>query len=159
MAGITKFITIMLACLMAVLPSCSNKQESAGFDRIFERLSRAKSYNEIRQCYTSGTIAAIEDAVSQGALSEKDKLSILPRFNNTTKWEEIQKKADGSRGMVRIRYSDHPSQNMIGFTMDFRMKREDGSWRIDLEDEMRAAVQGRRSGNPADYIRHVKNKY
>jgi hypothetical protein len=149
----------MAACLVAVVPSCSNKQESAGFDRIFERLSRAKSYKEIRQCYTSGTIAAVEDAVAQGVLSEKDKLSLLPRFNDKMKWEEIQKRVEGSRGMVRIRYSDHPSQNMIGFTMDFRMKRENDSWRIDLEDEMRAALQGRRSGNPADYIRHVKKKY
>jgi hypothetical protein len=149
----------MVACLLAVQPFCSNKQDSAGFDRVFEKLSHAKGYNETKRYYTSGTIAAVEDAASRGAATGKEKLSLLPRFNEKTKWEELLTKVDGPRGMVRVRYIDHPSQNMIGFTMDFRMKIENGSWKIDLEDEIRTAAAGRKTGNTSDYIKKVKNKY
>jgi hypothetical protein len=157
--GLTRIAPLAVACLMAMQPFCSNKQDTAGFDRIFEKLSRAKGYNETKRYYTNGTIAAIDYAASRVAATEKEKLSLLPLFNEKTKWEELLHKTEGTRGMVRVRYLDHPSQNMIGFTVDFRMKMENGSWKIDLEDEMRAAAEDRRSGNPSDYIRKIKNKY
>ncbi len=149
----------MIVFLVAVWQGCSNKQDSASFDRIFDRLSRTKSYDQMRQYYTSDTIAAIEDAVSHGIVSEKEKLTVLPKFNEKMKWEEVSKKANSSRGIIRIRYTDHPVQNMVGFTMDFKLHKEKGSWRIDLADEIRAAMQSRKNHNAAEYIKHIKKRY
>jgi hypothetical protein len=158
-AGMKKLILTICVCLPAFLLSCSEKQGPTGFDRIFERLSRAKGFDAIRQCYTSGTVSAVEDAVSAGVISEKEKLLVFPRFNEKTKWEEIMTRTDGSRGVMRIRYLDHPYQNMVGYTMDFRLKKEGNSWKIDLEDEVRTALKGRRGTSPSEYIKKIKNKY
>src|SRR3990172_10937073 len=152
-----KIPVMMIACLLGVWQGCSDKpRDSGGFGGVFERLSRAEGLTEKRAYFTSDTVSAIDHAVSQGAVSERDKLSVLPRFDEKTKWEQVLMKVDGERGMIRIRYTDHPVENMIGLAMDFRMKKEKGTWKIDLADEIRTALQLRRNRSAAEYIQRVK---
>ncbi len=157
--GFLRFVPVFALCTMFLLQTCAGKQDPAGFDRVFERLSRAKSFNEMKAFYTSGTIAAVEDAASSDATTARGRNSLLPQFNEKTKWELLQSSSDRSRGMARIRYLDHPSQNMVGYTMELKMKMEKGSWRIDLEDEVRTATRGRGKGELSDYIKRIKKSY
>ncbi len=149
---------VLLACVL-LAASCSRDRVSTSFGGVFEKLKRARSFSEARECYTGGTIDAIDRAVSDGVIGEKERLRILPLFNEKTAWDELSRRVDGSRGSIRIRYTGHPVENMIGSEMDFRLQKEGGSWKIDLEDEIRQALKGREQGSAAEYIQRIKRKY
>jgi len=154
----TRIIAAIAAAACLATAACSRGGGAASFDGVFEKLRRAKSFDEVRPYYTSGTIDAIERAVSEGAVSKGGRLRVLPLFNAKTSWEELSRKVEGDRGTVRIRYTDHPVENMIGVQMEFNMVREKGSWRIDLEDSIRASLGGGRGG-AEDYIRRIRKGY
>ncbi len=154
----TSSAIILLACIL-LAAGCSRDRVSTSFGGVFEKLKKARDFSEAKQCYTGGTIDAIDEAVSDGVIGEKDRLRILPLFNEKTTWDELSRKNDGSRGSIRIRYTGHPIENMIGFEMDFKLQKDGGSWKIDLEDEISQALRGREKGNAADYIQKIKRKY
>jgi hypothetical protein len=148
-------VAAVAACLAA---GCSRGGGAASFDGVFEKLRSASTFDEARPYYTSGTIDAIERAVSEGVVSKEGRLRVLPLFNAKTSWEELSRTVRGDRGTIRIRYTDHPVENMIGVQMDFRMVREKGAWKIDLEDGIRASLGGKRGG-AEEYLRRIRKGY
>jgi hypothetical protein len=151
----------VLATAALFLPAagCSRGRGSSSFDGIFEKLRKARTFDEARGLYTPGTIDALESAVREGVVTEKEKSRLLPLFNDKTAWEEVSKKSDGAAGTIRIRYTGHPVENMIGSEMEFRVRKEGGSWKIDLEDEIRQALRGRARGSTDEYIQRIKKGY
>jgi hypothetical protein len=150
-----------LALCAALLSAggCSRDRAPASFDGVFGKLVSARNFSEAKHYYTRGTIGAIDEAVRDGAISDKDRLRVLPLFNNKTRWEEVSRKIEGSRGEIRLRYTEHPVENMVGQEMPFRLTKESGSWKIDLEDEIRQALKGHERGSAADYIRRISKRY
>lgn len=151
--------TLALIAGLLAAGGCSRDRAPSSFDGVFEKLIGARNFSEAKRCYTDGTIDAIDDAVREGVIDDSGRLRILPLFNEKTRWEEVSRKADDSRGEIRLRYTEHPVENMIGQEFDFRLKREGGSWKIDLEDEIRQALRGREKGSAAEYIRRISRKY
>ena len=137
------------------LAACSRGGGAASFDGIFEKLSRARDFNEAMHCYTDGTGRALKEAGGP----EGATLRLLPLFDERTRWEEVSKRVEGPVGTVRIRYTAHPVENMVGFEMEFRVKKIGDSWKIDLEDEVRKAGEARRSGSAGEYIRRITRGY
>ncbi len=154
-------IALALAIAMVLLgnAACSRQGGAASFDGIFDKLSGARDFNEAKRYYTDGTIAALNAAAGGRGMPGGETLRVLPVFNEKTKWEELSKSVDGSRGVIRIRYTAHPVENMIGYEMDFQVRKTGGTWKIDLEDEVRKALDGRKSGSAAEYIRRVTRGY
>lgn len=144
--------------LIAASAGCSRGGGAASFDGVFEKLRKVKTFEDARPYYTGGTIDAIDRAVSEGAIAKEGRLGALPVFSAKTEWEELSRKVDGDRGTIRIRYTDHPVENMIGVEADFRMAKEKGSWKIDLEKEIRASL-GQRGGGTEEYIQRIKKGY
>ncbi len=153
------FLSLPLLALVITAAGCSRDRAPASFDGVFEKLIAARNFGEAKGFYTGGTIDAINDAVSDGVIAEKDRLRILPLFNEKTRWEEVSRKSDGSKGEIRLRYTEHPVENMTGQEMVFRMKKEGSSWKIDLEDDIRQALKGREKGSAVDYIKRITRKY
>lgn len=153
------YIALALCACLAAAAGCSRDRDEAGFDGIFGKLQRARGYAEAKRYYTGGTIDALDGAVRGGVIAEADRLSVLPLFNDRTEWEELSKNVEGSKGIIRIRYTAHPVENMIGFEMVFRVVKEGGSWKLDLADEIRDAVERRRKGSASDYIRRIMRGY
>lgn len=149
---------ILCACLAAAV-GCSRDRGPAGFDGIFGKLQRASGYTEAKRYYSDGTIEVLDRAVRDGVIADGDRLSVLPLFNEKTAWEEVSSNVEGTKGIVRLRYTGHPVENMIGFEMVFRLVKEGGSWKIDLEEELRDGMALRKKGGAADYIRRIKKGY
>ncbi len=150
---------IALPALVLAGASCSRDKVSTSFGGVFEKLKKAHDFSEAKPYYTDGTIDAIEEAVRDGVIADKERLRILPLFNEKTAWDELSRTNDGSRGSIRIRYTGHPVENMIGFEMNFMLRKEGDSWKIDLEDEIRHALRGREKGSAVEYIQRIKRKY
>ncbi len=147
---------ILAAALAFGLSACSGRDGAASFDGVFEKLARARDFNEAKRYYTDGTVKALEEA---GGGSGKAALRLLPLFDERTKWEEVSKRVEGPRGVIRIRYSAHPVENMVGFEMEFQVRKIGDSWKIDLENEVRGAIEARGKGSAAEYIRGVTRGY
>jgi hypothetical protein len=152
------YAIIFLASFLAA-GGCSRDIGPASFDGILNKLSRARNFSEAKQYYSGGTIDAIDASVREGVITEKERLRILPLFSGKTRWEEVSKKVEGDRGIIRIRYTEHPVENMVGFEMDLKVRKEGGAWKIDLEQEIRQALQSRTEGSAASYIQRIKKKY
>jgi hypothetical protein len=152
------YAMVFLACFCAA-SGCSRDTGPASFDGVLNKLRHARNFSEAKQYYTGGTIDAIDASVREGVITEKERLRILPLFSGKTRWEEISKKVEGDRGVIRIRYREHPVENMVGFEMDLKVRKEGGAWKIDLEQEIRQALQGRSEGSAAKYIQRIKKKY
>lgn len=150
---------VALLAVAVALSACSREKESTSFGGVFEKLRKVRDFNEAREYYTGGTIDAVNEAVSDGVIGKQDHLRLLPLFNEKTRWDELSRTTDGSRGTIRIRYTAHPVENMIGFEMNIKLRKEGGSWKVDLEDDIRQGIQGRASGNAAEYIQKIKRKY
>jgi hypothetical protein len=151
-------VMVFLACLLTA-GGCSRDTGSTSFDGILDKLRHAGSFSEAKRYYTGGTIDAIDASVRDGVITEKEKLRILPLFSGKTRWEEVSKKVEGDRGVIRIRYTEHPVENMVGYEMDLKVRKEGGAWKIDLEQEIRQALKGRADGGAAKYIQRIKNGY
>ena len=150
---------IILCVCLAVAAGCSRDRGGAGFDNIFGKLQRARGYGEVKKYYSDGTLDALDDAVRVGVVADSGRLALLPLFNDRTQWEELSKNVEGTKGIIRIRYTGHPVENMIGFEMVFRVVKESGSWKLDYENEIRDALENRKKGSAAEYIRRIKKGY
>ena len=152
------FAIVFMVCFLAA-GGCSRDTGPASFDGILNKLSKARNFSEAKQYYTGGTIDATDASVRDGVITEKEKLRILPLFSGKTRWEEVSKRVEGDHGVIRIRYTEHPVENMVGFEMDLKVRKEGGAWKIDMEEEIRQALQGRAGGSAAKYIQRIKRKY
>jgi hypothetical protein len=136
--------------------ACSGRKGASSFDGVFEKLSRARDYNEAKRYYTDGTVKALEEA---GGGTGNAAMRLLPLFDERTQWEEVSKRVEGGRGIIRIRYTAHPVENMVGFEMEFQVMKIGDSWKVDLEDEVRGAMAARSKGSAAAYIRSLTRGY
>ena len=122
-------------CALALI-SCGAGKPS---DVIKDMQSAVKSENieDVYKYYTKGTADAIKEMhkLFPDAAKEKDS-----KFAEGAKWEVIEEKIDGDIATVKIKYTEHPVENMKGFEFPFRMKKEEGKWKIDMEKEMQQAL-------------------
>jgi len=156
--NVIRIVAVTALASLVAGAGCSRGGGAASFDGVFEKLREAKTFDEARLHYTAGTVDAIDRAVSEGAVTKEGRLRILPVFSAKTEWEEVSRKVEGDRGTIRIRYTDHPVENMIGMEAEYNMARENGSWKINLEDGIRAAL-GNRRGGAEEYIQRIKKGY
>ncbi|MFC1670321.1 hypothetical protein ACFL20_07995 [Spirochaetota bacterium] len=137
--------------LLLIIFSCTKKGPADDISRVFHGLSNSNSSGEILKHYSSGTVSAIGKAVNLRIITGNRKLSILPQFNNNTRWRILEKAIDGDRAELWLKYIEHPVENMIGFEMKFKMVREDGMWKIDMEDEIQRSIGKYKNGMKIRY--------
>lgn len=134
-----KSITIAVCIAMALsLSSCSKGPADAlaGMKRCQEQSDREGA----KKFYTNGTVAAMEEMEKLAPDSEKESKSA----NNIAKdaeWEIVSEEISGDTAKVKVRFSEHPVEKMKGMEYTFKLKNEDGAWKIDMEKEMRQALE------------------
>lgn len=148
----------LILSLLIMVAGCSRAGDPQGFHDIFTGLATATSFEEIKRYYTGGTIDAVERAVRAGAVDNGGRLQVLPRFTGA-RWEEVRRAVTGERAVVRLRFNEHPVENMKGVEMDFRLVKDGNAWRIDMEQEITQALDARGGGGPAAYLERLRRRY
>lgn len=115
-----------------------------GSDRprdVFDRLKNitGTSLEDAAVAYTRGTMDAIRE-LHKLMPPDQQKRSLDNKFADA-KWEVVEETIQGDDATVKIRFTQHRDQQLKGVEMPFRMKREDGKWKIDMEQELRQAIQ------------------
>jgi len=150
-------ITIPLFFIITLI-SCAKSTESKNFTDVFNKLSNAGSYNDIKKCYSVDTVKLIDSAEADGLISNDEKFFILPVFSPDIKWKEISKIQNEDKLEIRIRYIEHPVENMIGFEMDFKLVKENGRWKIDMAEDIKKAFEFRKKGIETDYLNDLRKQ-
>lgn len=150
-----KYSVIFHIILIIILSSCSGTSNSSDFSDIFNHLSKAKNFNEIKNFYSKGTLRLIEFAVQNKLMSKKERLLFIPPFRSGAKWKIISEEVIGDRAEVRIKFIEHPVENIRGFGITYQFKKEGGSWKIDIEQDLSEIIKRRKNESPAEYFKNI----
>ncbi len=129
------FACIIGVCALA-LTACGAGKPSDVIKKM-QSAAQSDSAEDVYKYYTKGTADAIKEMQKMFPDAAKDKDS---KFAKGAKWDVIEEKIDGDIATVKIKYTEHPVENMKGFEFPFRLKKEEGQWKIDMEREMQQAL-------------------
>jgi hypothetical protein len=146
---------ILLLLLILITQFSCGKKTAGTPEEVFEKLSKADNYEEVKFYFTSGTIRLLDSAVSKGILNEKDRVDYLPLFNKKTKWVITGKSNNGNAAGITLRFTKHPVENLKGTDISYNLVWEDGSWKIDLEQEMKDSLSAYAPGDAEKYLKDM----
>lgn len=135
-----------------------------GSDRprdVFDRLKNitGTSLEDAAVAYTKGTMDAIRE-LHKLMPPDQQKRGLDNKFADA-KWEVVEEKIQGDDATVKIRFIHHRDEQLKGVEMPFRMKREGGMWKIDMEQELRQAIQLYKAmqgpGGMAEMLKQMKS--
>ncbi|MDY6935287.1 MAG: hypothetical protein SVZ03_13820 [Spirochaetota bacterium] len=136
-----KRLLIIGISLLAVLSlsSCSKNPSDTLGD--VQNLYKVDKHEEVKDYYTEGSIKAMEELKKLVPDSQKGGVEIDKKFVSGAIWEVIEEKIDGDMAEIKIKYTDHPEENMKGLEITYNMKKENGRWKIDMEKELNESIK------------------
>lgn len=105
-----------------------------------QNLYKAGNYEDVKSYYTKGSIEAMNELEKLVPKSQNKEAKVDKKFVEGAKWEVVSEKINGDVADLKIKYVEHPVENMKGLEITFKMKREDGEWKIDMEKELRMSL-------------------
>lgn len=133
-----KFLIVsMNIALITGLISCA-KTASKPSD-VLNMLKDAKSEEDAKAFFTKGTLKAMDEIkkLMPEAKGKKDGQSV----GKTDKWEVVKEEIQGDTATVTVKFTGSDNAQKIGTTVPFRFKKEDGSWKMDMEAELNTGLQ------------------
>lgn len=149
-----KFLIISMNIILAIgLISCA-KTASKPSD-VLNLLKDVKTEDEARAYFTKGTLKAM-DEFKKMMPDVKEKKGIQS-IDKTDKWEVVKEEIQGDTATVTYKYTNSNNQKKVGTAETIKLKKEDGSWKIDLETEMNAGLQMMKSLKGLDVNKMMKD--
>lgn len=149
-----KLLSLVLACGIALaFASCKKDGSPSG---VFERMKGFKGNNieDASAFYTKGTMEAIREM--QKLIPPDQQKKSDNKFADAT-WQVVEEKVTGDTATVKLKFTEHAMAQMKGTEAVFRLKREDGAWKLDMEQEMRMALQAmKQMGNMSEMLKQLK---
>jgi hypothetical protein len=127
-------IVLLIACA-CVMTSCSSNTPTKTIKQmaaVGQNEEKAKSY------YTKRTVELLDEieTLMPEEAGEHPSYNVLAEDAD---WEVVEEKIDGDRATVTIKITS--DSNPSGLHQTMRMKKEDGEWKIDCENELEASVK------------------
>ena len=132
-----KIISILMLAVTLGLAACAKPpSEPLKTMEKIKSLYVSQKFEEAAGLFTGNTRRALDDLerVSPGARQAGYGLAVL--FPGNSEWEVLETRIDGGTAAVRVRYARHPVENIRGNEIEFRLRKEDGGWKWDMEKEI-----------------------
>lgn len=142
------FVVIAAFVVAAGLTACGGSRPSDVLEKM-QSVYSSDRFEDAAQYYTKGTVEAMNELNKIAPKSGKEEGLADRKFMKDAKWTVVDEKIIGDTAEVKVKYTEHPVENMKGFEYAFRMKKEDGRWKIDMEQEMKSAISMIRQMNTA----------
>lgn len=133
-----QFAVVAVVALLLGLAACGGRPSDVLMD--LQNAYQSGSLEDPTKYYTKGTMEAMKELGALAPKSEQDKKAQEKEFARGAKWEVVQEKVEGDTAEVKIKYVEHPVENLKGEEMTFKLRKEEGRWKIDMEKEMRASI-------------------
>ena len=132
------FILLTIAAL-AVALACGGGKPSDVL-KAMQKVYSSDKFDDANKYYTKGTVELLNELNKLNPKSTREESLADKKFVSGAKWDVIEEKIDGETAQVKVRYIEHPVENMKSFEYTYKMKKEDGAWKIDMEGELKVAL-------------------
>ncbi|HSV96312.1 MAG TPA: DUF4878 domain-containing protein [Spirochaetota bacterium] len=132
------FIFLAIATLGVAL-ACGGGRPSDVL-KAMQKVYSSDKFDDANKYYTKGTVELLNELNKLNPKSTKEESLADKKFVSGAKWKVIEEKTDGESARVKVRYVEHPVENMKGYEHTYKMKKEDGVWKIDMEDDLKGAL-------------------
>ncbi len=149
----TVIILIALSCF-----GCNRERGKSDFKGILKELCSLSGRESSRDLFSSGTLRSMKSAVKAGIVKKPETL-IRNYFSPGTNLKIIKSSITGSDAVVRVRYLDHPVENVIGSEVDYRFIYQERRWKLDFQKEINEIIRISRSGESRNYIKNKSSSY
>ncbi|MCP4131639.1 MAG: hypothetical protein GY754_11730 [bacterium] len=146
---IKSFFVFMMVLTAAL--SCSKSPAPGDFSPLLTSMSKAKTYDEIKTYYTSGTITALEKASEKWVLPTNEKRQLLAILDTGTSWRIMKEDIKGDTASVTIEYTGHQVENQVGNQLPVKLVKEKGEWKLDMEEDFKTAIKRGENGSVKEY--------
>jgi hypothetical protein len=146
---------ILIIILIFTTQFSCGKKTAGTPEEVFDKLAKAENFKEAEIYFTNGTIKLIDSASSNGILDAKDKYNCLPVFNKKTKWSITNTSNYGNAAGITLRFTDHPIENLKGTDITYNLVLENGSWKIDLEKEIKDSISSYSPEGAEKYLKDI----
>jgi hypothetical protein len=133
------FILLTIAAL-AVALACGGGGKPSDVLKAMQKVYSSDKFDDANKYYTKGTVELLNELNKLNPKSTREESLADKKFVSGAKWDVIEEKIDGESAQVKVRYVEHPVENMKGFEYTYKMKKEDGAWKIDMEGELKVAL-------------------
>lgn len=143
------FLFLMLAVTLGLAACAKPPSEPLKTMEKIKSFYGAQKFEEAAGLFTGSTRRALDDLerVAPGTRQAGYGFAVL--FPGDSEWEVLETRIDGASAAVRVRYARHPVENIRGNEIEFRLRREDGGWKWDMEREITESI-GQIRAVPAD---------
>jgi hypothetical protein len=149
-----RLLAVVLACVIGcAFVACSKGGRPSD---VFNRMKGFTGTNieDASAFYTKGTMEAIREMQKLMPAAQQKKSD--NKFTDA-RWDVVEEKITGDTATVKLKFTDHAVANMKGTEAVFRLKKEDGVWKLDMEQEMRIGLQAMKGmGNMAEMLKQLK---
>ncbi len=125
---------------LAVMLACGGGGKPSDVLKAMQKVYASDNFDDAEKYYTRGTVELMKELNKLNPKSTKEKSLADKKFVSGAKWDVVEEKIDGDAAQVKVRYVEHPVENMKGFEYIYKMRKEDGAWKIDMESELKAAL-------------------
>ncbi len=146
---------LFLSLFLAV--SCSDSGGKGNtHEETLNGFSSAETYDEKTSWLTSGTRRLIDRFAEKDVVTMKSRDRLLPPLVKGSDWKVLSIEEGKDRAILKLQLTDHPVENMIGYSFIVTLNREDGKWRIDMEEELEKRLKSRKE--LPDLESYLKNR-
>ncbi len=151
----TKPVIVIIIVLAFFISACSKPGPGSPLEALNEikRLFRDGKNDDVRLLFSSETISIMNEIISMVPDIPDKNFGLQRLFVRGAEWNLQDEKINGDSAMIRIKYTEHPAENMKGYEMTFRMKKESGKWKWDIEKELRESLRLLKGDNRRDMIK------
>jgi len=135
-----KTLIFAVVAVIAVALSCGGGGGPSDVLKAMQKVYSSENFDDANKYYTKATVELINEMNKLNPKSSREQSLADKKFVSGAKWDVVEEKIDGDTARVKVRYTEHPVENMKGFEYTYKMKKEDGSWKIDMEDELKTAL-------------------
>ncbi len=149
----------IITCIILLFLSagCGKKEIPAGSPaELIDLLQKLSGKEEIVQLYTESTIDQFNRFVKASGIEKSSAYSILSFIPEKGVFEIADEKYNGDSSIVTVRFIDHPVENMKGFTIDLKMKKENDLWKIDRADDFSKMADSLKRGGAGEYFKNLQ---
>ncbi|RPI91543.1 MAG: DUF4878 domain-containing protein [Spirochaetales bacterium] len=125
---------------LAVALACGGGGKPSDVLKAMQKVYSSDTFEDANKYYTKGTVELLNELNKLNPKSTGEQSLADKKFVSGAKWDVIEEKIEGESAQVKVRYVEHPVENMKGFEHTYKMKREDGAWKIDMEGELKGSI-------------------
>lgn len=151
-----RIILLFLIILTGVL--CNKNRGNADFEAVFRQLCSSAAGKQAAVLYSSGTLNSLRKAGKAG-INSGTAPSLFQYFTPSTKLKILNRKISGDRAIIRVRYMEHPVENVIGSEIDYTFVNENGKWKIDFKSDIDKIIDRQGSEAGQEYLRNKASRY